>query len=434
MNSTSASSSADLTAPLPARQFRGFLLFFHIVILGMLALTLIAHLRHVTGALGASDFTLIGLVVIQSFLYVCFFALPSLAEHWGARRWFGVIFRDMNEFGRVNLRLALRWFAGFLVVSVALVLAECRVEPAFQWALIAYVGMISSLPFRFSVPATMAIFGAWLLNWFGWSALTTWGFLRWFDLLVQVTPGAALLLFMGRIITTSGERGKLIAELQAAQQALELAHERELELAALRERERLARDLHDTLGHALVTLTVQLEAAQRLQGVDPARATTLLAEMQKLTRSSMEGLRRSLDNHRTPGLGDRSLPEALQALCAEAANRCGAAIDCQLAEGADSLPPAVAEALWRVAQEGLTNVEKHAHARHVRMNLTLPSKEVVLRATDDGIGLSPGAEEKPGHYGLRGLRERVEGLGGTFTVATAGTAGTVVEARLPLIA
>ena len=412
MNSTSASSSADLTAPLPARQFRRFLLFFHIVILGMLALTLITHLRHVPGALGATDFTLIGLVVIQSFLYVRFFALPSLAEHWGARRWFAV----------------------FVGVSVALVLAECRVEPSFQWALIAYVGMISSLPFRLSVPATIAIFGAWLLNRFGWSALATWGFLAWFDLLVQVTPGAALLLFMGRIITTSGERGKLIAALQAAQQALELARERELELAALRERERLARDLHDTLGHALVTLTVQLEAAQRLQSADPARAILLLVEMQKLTRSSMEGLRRSLDNHRTPGLGDRSLPEALRALCAEAGSRFGAAIDCPLAAGADSLPPAVAEVLWRVAQEGLTNVEKHAHAHRVRVSLALPPKEVVLRVTDDGIGQSHGAENKPGHYGLRGVRERVEGLGGTFTVATAGTAGTAVEARIPLIA
>lgn len=433
MNTKSAS-TGDFKAPLPARQFWGFLLFFHSVFLGMLALTLAAHLRHVTGALGASDFTLIVLVALQSLLYLVFFALPSLADHWGARRWFGAVFRDMNEFGRANPRLALRCFAAFSVASVALVLAECRIEPDYQWALIAYVGMISSLPFRFSVPATIVIFCAWLLNRFGWSGLSTWGFLRWFDLLMQVAPGTALLLFMGRIITTSGERGKLIAELQAAKQALELARERELELAALRERERLARDLHDTLGHALVTLTVQLEAAQRLQAADPARVPTLLAELQKLTRSSMEDLRRSLANLRAPGLGDRPLAEALRAMCAEAGGRFGAALDCQLAEGANSLPSAVAEALWRVAQEGLTNVEKHAQARQVQVNLTLQPREVVLRVTDDGIGLPPGAEEKPGHYGLRGLRERVEGLGGTFTVVAAGTSGTVVEARVPIIA
>ena len=429
MNTKSAS-TGDFKAPLPARQFWGFLLFFHSVFLGMLALTLVAHLRHVTGALGASDFALIGLVALQSLLYLVFFALPSLAEPW--RRRIGTVFRDMNEFGRANPRLALRCLAGFSGASVALVLAECRIEPDYQWALIAYVGMISSLPFRFSVPATVVIFCAWLLNRFSWSDLSTWGFARWFDLLMQVAPGTALLLFMGRIITTSGERGKLISELQAAQQALEQARERELELAALRERERLARDLHDTLGHALVTLTVQLEAAQRLQAADPARVPTLLAELQKLTRSSMEDLRRSLANLRAPGLGGRPLAEALRAMCAEAGGRFGAALDCQLAEGANSLPSAVAEALWRVAQEGLTNVEKHAQARHVQVNLTLQPKEVVLRVTDDGIGLPPGAEEKPGHYGLRGLRERAEGLGGTFTAAAA-SKGTVIEARVPVI-
>ena len=202
MNSKSASSSADLTAPMPARQFWGFLLFFHIVYLGMLALTLFAHLHRVTGALGTSGFTLIGLVVIQSLLYVCFFALPSLAEHGGAQRWFGVIFRDMNELDRANPRLAVRWFAGFLVVSVALVLAECRIEPAFQWALIAYVGMISALPFRISVPGTMAIIAAFLLNWLGWKGLVSW---RIVDALLMVVPMSALILLMGRTIVTSGD-------------------------------------------------------------------------------------------------------------------------------------------------------------------------------------------------------------------------------------
>jgi signal transduction histidine kinase len=243
-----------------------------------------------------------------------------------------------------------------------------------------------------------------------------------------------LAFFIARTIVTSVQRGRLILELQAAKRELELARERELELAALHERERLARDLHDTLGHALVTLTVQLEAAQRLQATDPARATALLAELQKLTRSSMEDLRRSLANLRTSGLGDRLLTESLRTLCAEAGKRFGVVIDCQVAEGADALPPAVAEVLWRVAQEGLTNIEKHAHAHRVQVNLAIQPKEVVLRVSDDGAGLPCGAEDKLGHYGLRGLRERVEGLGGAFTVAPAGTNGTVIEARIPVIA
>jgi signal transduction histidine kinase len=94
----------------------------------------------------------------------------------------------------------------------------------------------------------------------------------------------------------------------------------------------------------------------------------------------------------------------------------------------------VAEVLWRIAQEGLTNIEKHAHARHVEVNLTVHPKEVVLCVGDDGAGLPREAENKSGHYGLRGLRERVEGLGGAFTVEMAGTNGTFIEARIPVIA
>jgi signal transduction histidine kinase len=431
MNSKSAS-TGDFKAPLPARQFQGFLLFFHVAFLGILGLTLFTHL-HRAKELGWPAFTLVGLVLLQVLLYLCFFGIPSLAENSPAWKWFRVVLAKLSDPNNPDWP-AWRWWGVYIVASVAIVLVECRIEPAFAWALIAYVGQISGLPFRISVPVAIAILGAWLLNRFGWSGLASWGFVHWFELLVQVTPAGALLLFLGRIVATSAERGKLIAELQAAKQALELARDREIELAALRERERLARDLHDTLGHAVVTLTVQLEAAQRLLAADPARVGVLLEEMQKLTRSSMDDLRRSLANLRTPGLGDRPLAAAVQSLCAEAGQHLGAAIDCQLAAGADTLPPAVAEALWRVVQEGLTNVERHAHAHRIAVNLDLPPKAVVLRISDDGVGISSGAEDKPGHYGLRGLRERVEGLGGMFTVGPAGSSGTVIEARIPVIA
>jgi len=168
--------------------------------------------------------------------------------------------------------------------------------------------------------------------------------------------------------------------------------------------------------------------------VDLDRAGPLLEEMKTLSRSSTEALRRSLANLRAPGLGDKSLTQALQSLCADVARRTGLKVDCQVTSSAEGLPPAVAEALWHVAQEGLTNVEKHAQARHVAVSLSLQPQLAVLRVSDDGGGLPPDAESKPGHYGLRGLRERVEGVGGTLLLTTAQPKGAIIEARVRLIA
>jgi len=419
MNSKSASASGEIKPSLP----RGLYLIIHMLLLTLLALMLYSHGGHDSAMHGWADPVLVGLVVVQVLLYLFFLALPTLIG-WPDWPWF----RGSRR-GPVDGR----WWA-YIVASVAIVLTESRIDRSFQWFLFPYLCHIFVRPLRIAVPASLVVAAAFLLNLVGWGRLAKWDAGDWFSESFGVVAWFLLAFFIGRTVHTGIKRGRLIFELQAAKRELETARERELELATLRERERLARELHDTLGHALVTLTVQLDAAQRLQATDPARAAVLLAELQKLTRSSMEDLRRSLANLRTSGLGDHPLTESLRTLCAEAGKRFGAAVDCQIAGNADALPPAVTEVLWRVAQEGLTNIEKHAHAHHVEVKLARQPKEVVLRVSDDGAGLPPEAEGKPGHYGLRGLRERVEGLGGAFTVAPAGTSGTAIEARIPVIA
>lgn len=248
----------------------------------------------------------------------------------------------------------------------------------------------------------------------------------------QWLAGIALYLFIYNIIRTSGERAKLITSLEAAQKELELARQRDTELATLQERERLARDLHDSLGHALVAISVQLEAIQRLYKVDPETASAQVDELKHLTRASMDDLRRSLAGLRAPGLGERRLSEALQALIVDMGQRAHLEITCHVAEGADQLSPTQAETLWRVAQESLVNIERHAAARTVGLQLEIGSNSARLSIQDDGLGLPHDAEKQPGHYGLRGMRERVEGLGGILTLSSSGS-GSRVDVELPIL-
>jgi signal transduction histidine kinase len=146
----------------------------------------------------------------------------------------------------------------------------------------------------------------------------------------------------------------------------------------------------------------------------------------------MDALRRSIAGLRAPDLADRALLPALQALCVDFAERSGLEVTCHIDQAADDLRPATAEALWRITQEALTNVEKHAQARSVGVSLEYDPDALTLRIVDNGVGLAAEAESLPNRFGIRGMRERVEGLGGTLAVA-GGASGTTVEARLPVV-
>lgn len=238
------------------------------------------------------------------------------------------------------------------------------------------------------------------------------------------------------VMRTSSERGRLIAKLEAAHRELERSRERDVELAVLRERERIARDVHDSLGHALVALNVQLEATQRLYRVDPQSAGEQMEAMKALVRENMATLRRTIAGLRAPVLGNRPLRQALHEHCLTVSRRTGMTVSCRVDEAADYLPLTLAETIWAVAQEALTNVEKHAHAGQAEVELTVAEAEVCLRVRDDGIGLPDDACKRPEHYGLRGMRERVEGLGGVLSLHTghnSAGSGTVVQATLPLV-
>jgi len=402
---------ADAPTPIPPRQYSWYINFWHIVYLGLLTV-LMAQI--VAGAFRAGfgwrEAVLLGAMLTQAGLYL---KLVAFSRVWPMSR------RD----------LAL-YFGG----SLGLWWLEWQLEPGFLWLVMSYMGQLYGI-----APPALAVPGSALIFIFVFGQSLDWQIADvspWelFGIAMGWASFTVMFLFIHFLTTANQQRAKLIQDLRAAQQELEAARQRDAELAALRERERLARDLHDSLGHALVVTAVQLEAIQRLYKVDPERGSEHVDELKVLTRRSMADLRRSLEGLRAPGLGDRALTEALQTVGVEIGQRAHLHVQCRVPPEADALSPAIAETLWRVTQECLANVEKHARARQVELRLEVQPEAVVLNISDDGVGLPQAPEQQRGHYGLRGMRERVEGLGGTLTVNGHGRGtGTRVEARLPLI-
>lgn len=368
-------------------------------------------------------------------------AISTLATGWGALTWrhWVVFVLSLAQGGlyvfSISTRgwpIARRWLGLYFTVGPALWIISGLLLPTTWWLGMTYFGqMFGVLSPPIVIPGSLIINGIIVLYIARWNpANITPGLVMGF--FFQWLGGMAVYLFIFTIIRTSEKRGHLVAKLEAAQRELETLRQKDVELATLRERERLARDLHDSLGHALTVMAVQLEAIQRLYKVDPERGAEHVEELKALTRRSMADLRRSLDSLRAPGLGNHVLTEALQTLGIETGQRANLQIQCRVPPEADALSPAIAETLWRVAQESLANVEKHARARHVQLSVDLQPGLVALVVQDDGLGLPPQAESQPGHYGLRGMRERVEGLGGTLTLSTRNGL-THIEARLPVV-
>jgi signal transduction histidine kinase len=397
----------DDELPLPSRQFRWYLNFWHIVYLGALAILLAHNLWLARAALGGRQALLLGLTAVQVALYGWNFMFNDV---WPLPRWRKVLY-----------------FGG----SLALWALEWQLDPSYYWLILSYLGqMFGILSPIATIPGTSLIFlfmfavgRDWNFN--GLSLGEVGGvLLGWASFVV-------LFLFVNVVARTSQERAQLIQKLQAAQRELEAARTRDTELATLRERERLARELHDSLGHALVVISVQLEAIQRLYPVDRRQAEARIEALKGVARTNMDELRRALQGLRSAELGQRPLAEALQSLCVQTGQRSGLEMACHAPAEGPRLTPAAAEALWRVAQEALANVERHAQARHVDLCLEQEPTAVLLRVSDDGRGLPAGAETLPEHFGLRGMRERVEGLGGSLAFRV--EAGTVVEARVPMV-
>jgi signal transduction histidine kinase len=206
--------------------------------------------------------------------------------------------------------------------------------------------------------------------------------------------------------------------------------------ATLRERKRLAADLHDTLEQALMGLALQLEAVDLFRGESPDRSSHHLHLARQFLDRSREDVRRSVWNLRAQGLEGRTLYEALCQMVAGISAGQPVETRCDIEGEHVALPDFIAGNLLLLAQEAVTNARKHAGARRITVHVAFEDAGVSLKVADDGRGFNPADAPglKDGHFGLQGMRERVKRLGGTLGITSTPGKGTEVAAHVPAAA
>ncbi len=228
----------------------------------------------------------------------------------------------------------------------------------------------------------------------------------------------------------------LLKDLRTANLQLKAAHQKEKELAIAEERMRLARDIHDGLGHHLTVLSIQLQAAEKLVGRSPEAAAKALQLSRVEARAALEEVRQSVGMMRQSPAESQPLEEVLANLVRDFSQHAGLPADFQQSGTAFELSSFARQTLFRAVQESLTNVQKHGRGvTHISIHLEYAPEAVRLVARDDGQlgGEAPEAapDEQPG-FGLTGLHERVEQLGGSLRSGPARTGGFEVEVCIPI--
>ncbi|PTY04854.1 hypothetical protein DB347_19325 [Opitutaceae bacterium EW11] len=237
-----------------------------------------------------------------------------------------------------------------------------------------------------------------------------------------------VILFTRLVIVSMASRDRaeqLAKELETANAQLREQSAQTAALAAANERNRIARDIHDGLGHYLTVIAVQLEAAGALLPADPVRARDAVAKAETLSRQALDEVRRSVGALRAAA-STGGLAAALQGLVQEL----GAPGSLSIRGTPREVPAPVEQALFRVAQEGLTNARKHAAATCVEVVLQFDERgRTTVEINDNGRG-SAATPSQPG-FGLVGLRERLATVGGSLSAGNRAEGGYSLKAEVP---
>jgi signal transduction histidine kinase len=349
---------------------------------------------------------------------------PAIAAVAGMAPWYLLVGRPLMRLGEGTLsRRAVAYMAGIvLLFAVAdlqapniwfmaiAILPQCYDVLPPRWALIPVIAMTaiaaSSVAYRDrSVPGTITA-----------AALA----------IAIIAFTVAFGGYIGRIITQSGERAVLIAQLEATR--AELA-EVSRQAGVLAERQRLAGEIHDTLAQGFSSILMLIQAADAQLGRAPDAAHAQLALAAQTARENLTEARALVTGLAPDQLQAGTLTDALRRLTERSAAELGIRASFDATGPERPLPAATEVVLLRAGQEALANVRKHAGAAQVAVRLCYAGDQVRLEITDDGAGFEPAVVN--GGYGLRGMRVRVAEAGGTVTVESAPGKGTSVLAEVP---
>jgi signal transduction histidine kinase len=315
----------------------------------------------------------------------------------------------------------------YLVGAVALWAPLIVLHPAFLWLGLGVLAPFCLHDLRHGAAVVLLVAVGWI-----WQLGQQQGVVPWPAVAAVSVLAAGTLLsigYVGTIVRQSRERQRLLEQLQVTRAELAAA---EWQAGMLAERQRLARDIHDTLSQGFASVVLLLEAAQ--ESLASGRPVDRhIAQALRSARDNLAESRRVVWALRPRPLAEQSLPEALEELAGRLAEETGLRAQATVTGAQRPLGAELEAALLRVAQEALANVRKHAAAEQVTVTLSYLDDVVVLDVADDGVGFDAAGTQAAaaGRLGLRAMRERAEQLGGHLTIESAPGEGTTIAVELP---
>lgn len=325
---------------------------------------------------------------------------------------------------------------GYLFVAFALWWGLLNLHDAFYFMLFGLYGQIFTyLSIRLAIPTAILISA--FMTFVQFTDAETGELISSPVFLIFVgatVVGVLIALWLSAIISQSAQRQQLIEQLEATQKELAQA---EREAGILTERQRLGREIHDTLAQGFTSIVMHLEAAEQALPPEAGTAQHHVDEARKVARDSLAEARGMVWSLRPSRLEENTLAEAIERVVKQWSSSTGIQAGTLITGEALSLHPQAEVALLRAVQEGLANIQKYASASEVMATLSYLDDVVLLDVQDNGVGFDVDriAGTRPGlnsGYGLRAMQERVSQLGGTMTIESAVGEGTTLALEIPV--